>query len=203
MLKTQIVAQMPPLTLFPGPLSMTDDEFFAFCQANRALRIERSVEGDIIIMTPAGGETGSRNATLAATLWIWARKDGRGVAFDSSTGFVLPNGAMRAPNAAWALKSRLAALSPEQKQKFLPLCPDFIVELRSPTDLLADLQAKLEEYRANGAALGWLIDPDTRTVHDYRQDEGIEVLEDAAAVSAEPVLPGFELDLAEIWDPGF
>lgn len=198
------IAEAPPLAVQMYPvIDMSDDDFFAFCQLNRELRIERAATGEIIIMSPAGGETGSRNADLIATLYAWAKQDGRGVTFDSSTGFVLPNKAVRAPDAAWVRRERLAKLTPEEKQKFLPLCPDFVVELRAPADRLIDLQAKMVEYSENGASLGWLIDPQTRTVHVYRPGQAIETLVGATAVTADPELPGFVLDLASIWEPGF
>lgn len=193
----------PPLVLKPGPLRLDEEAFYAFCQANRDLRIERTAQGDIIIMAPAGGESGSRNAEIILALRAFAKKDGRGVAFDSSTGFILPNGAMRAPDAAWVERERLRRLSPEEKQRFLPLCPDFVIELRSPSDRPEDLRAKMAEYIANGARLGWLIDPLTRTVTVYRPGMAPTVLSDPPTVAADPVLPGFTLNLADVWDPGF
>ena len=140
-------------------VNLTDNQLFELCLANRELQIERTAEGDLIIMPPVGGETGWRNAELTAALVGWAHRDGTGVAFDSSAGFLLPNGAMRSPDAAWVRRVRLEKLTPEQKRKFIPLCPDFVVEIRSPTDSLRALQAKMQEYITNGAALGWLIDP--------------------------------------------
>jgi Uma2 family endonuclease len=193
----------PPLVLKPGPLRLDEEAFYAFCRANPDLRIERTAEGEIVIMAPAGGESGSRNSEINFALRAFAKADGRGVAFDSSTGFVLPNGAVRAPDAAWVDRERLRRLSPEEKQRFLPLCPDFVIELRSPSDRVEDLRAKMDEYIANGARLGWLIDPLTRTVTVYRPGAAPLVLSDPIAVAAEPVLPGFTLNLADIWDPGF
>jgi Uma2 family endonuclease len=187
----------------PAGVHMTDDEFFTFCQRNRDLRIERTASGEIVIMPPAGGETGSRNARLAVLLGVWAMKDGRGVAFDSSTGFDLPNGATRSPDAAWVLRERLVKLTPQQKRKFLPLCPDFVIELQSPSDTLDDLQQKMEEYIDNGAQLGWLLAPDTQTVYVYRTGAAMEQLHAPAQLVGDPLLPGFVLNLAEIWDPGF
>ena len=133
---------------------------------------------------------------------MWAKQDQTGVAFDSSGGFKLPNGATRSPDAAWVKRSRLAALTRDQKQKFLPLCPDFVIELRSPTDNLQATQDKMREYMDNGAQLGWLIDPLTRRVHAYRPQSQPEILEAPDTVSADPFLPGFRLDLQRIWEPG-
>jgi Uma2 family endonuclease len=182
-------------------LEMTDDEFFALCQLNRDLRFERTSQGDIIIMAPTGAETGNRNAEITAQLRNWAKQDGTGAFFDSSTGFKLPNGADRSPDAAWIPLSRLATLTTEQKEKFPPICPDFVIELLSPTDTLAVTQAKMDEYIENGAQLGWLIDPELRQVHVYRPRQAVLVLENVAELRADPELPGFVLDLREIWEP--
>jgi len=188
---------------FDPVIQMDDDQFFEFCQINRELRIERTATGKVVIMSPAGGETGSRNAELTLALRSWAKRNKRGVAFDSSTGFILPNGATRSPDGAWVARERLTSLSPRQKQKFLPLCPDFVIELRSPTDEVADLQDKMQEYRANGAQLGWLLVPETHDVYIYRPDTEPEYLQDPDQISGEPIAPGFVLTLADIWDPGF
>ena len=184
-------------------LEMTDDQFFDFCQLNDDLRLERTAEGDILIMAPAGGETSSGSSELNMQLRIWAKKDGRGVVFDSSGGFRLPNNATRAPDAAWVSRSRLAGLTSEEKRKFLPLCPDFVIELRSPSDRLNDQKAKMEEYRENGALLGWLIDPIERQVYVYRPELPVEQLDNPGRVSADPELAGFVLELGEIWEPAF
>lgn len=188
------------LRLAPA-IEMTNDEFFALCQQNRDLRLERTAQGDIIVMPPTGFDTGIRNTSITGQLYNWAKKDGTGVACDSSTGFKLPNGADRSPDAAWVLRERLAGFTPEQKQKFLPLCPDFVIELRSPSDRLEDVQARMEEYIANGARLGWLIDPQSSCVHVYRPGSTAEVLQGEQNVSGEAELPGFVLDLRDIWDP--
>ena len=190
------------VTLRTSPaIELTDDEFFALCQLNSDLRLERTSQGDIIIMAPTGAETGNRNADITAQLVTWTKRDGTGAAFDSSTGFKLPNGADRSPDGAWVRKLRLATLTREQKLKFLPLCPDFVIELLSPTDTLAATQAKMDEYIENGAQLGWLLDPETRSVHVYRPDATVTVLQNVREISADPELPGFVLDLREIWEP--
>lgn len=152
-------------------------------------------------MPPTGWETGERNSELTTQIRLWAKADGRGAASDSSTGFILPNKAERAPDAAWVRRERLAQLTAEQRRKFLPLCPDFAVELMSPSDKLLVVQAKMEEYIANGAQLGWLLDPDNRTVYVYRPNVPLETLENVLEVSGDPELPGFVLQLAEIWEP--
>lgn len=191
-----------PLVVHLRPVvDMTDDELLKFCSINRDLRIERSADGDLIIMAPAGARSGARNAEITSQLVQWARRDGQGVAFDSSAGFRLPNGAVRAPDAAWVRRTRLDVLDEETKDRFLPLCPDFVIELRSPSDTLKTVQDKMEEYRTNGAQLGWLIDPLTRRVHVYRPDDPPMELANPVEVSAEPVLPGFVLSLTAIWEP--
>ena len=182
-------------------IELTDDEFFALCQINRDLRFERTSQGDIIIMAPTGAETGIRNSSITAQLYIWAKRDGTGVVFDSSTGFKLPNGADRSPDAAWIPRSRLATLTAKQKETFLPLCPDFVIELLSPTDALSITQAKMTEYIENGSQLGWLIDPEMRQVHVYRPHQAVAILDNVMEIAADPELPGFVLDLREIWEP--
>lgn len=185
----------------PDELNFTDEKFFLLCGVNRELRLERTANGDIIVMPPTGGITGNRNQEITRQVGNWTRIDKTGAAFDSSTGFKLPNGADRSPDAAWVLLSRLAKLSPEQKKKFLPLAPDFVVELKSPTDDLEATKAKMDEYIANGVRLGLLLDPETRRVHIYRPNAEVEILENPESVSCEPVLAGFTLDLREIWEP--
>lgn len=189
------------IDLRPLP-DLSEREFVALCAANPDLRFERTSQGDILIMPPAGGESGFRNLGIGAALYAWSRADGSGAAFDSSTGFRLPNGATRSPDAAWLRRVRLEGLTPEEKRRFLPLCPDFVIELRSPIDRLVDLQAKMEEYLANGLRLGWLIDPDTRVVAVYRPTQPVERLDHPARIAGDPELPGFELDLGEVWEPG-
>jgi Uma2 family endonuclease len=184
-----------------GPLlpKITDHDFYQFCQANRDLRIERTREGELIIMTPAGGEAGNIEFRLAGLFWNWVEADGTGVGFSPSTGFLLPNGAVRSPDLAWVEGSRWKALAPEEQERFPPLCPDFVVEIRSQTDTLPALQAKMQEYLNNGARLGWLIDPIERVVYVYRAGAEVARLENPAAVSGEPLLRGFVLDVGRLW----
>jgi Uma2 family endonuclease len=190
----------PPLTVQLHPvLDLTDDQLFDFCQINRDLRIERSARGELIVMPPTGGETSEGNAEITMQLRAWAKREGTGTTFDSSGGFLLPNTAVRSPDAAWVSKSRLASLSKEQRRKFIPLSPEFVVELRSPTDSLSVLQEKMLEYLANGTQLGWLIDPEQRRVSVYRPGMPVEILENPDTVSGAPLLPGFVLDLGEVW----
>ena len=180
---------------------MSDDEYFAFCAANPDLRIERTAEGEIEIMPPTGFETGDRNADLTMQLRTWAKRDGRGRAVDSSAEYILPSGAARSPDASWVPRSRLAKLTAEQKKKFLRLCPDFVVELRSPSDRLLQVQAKMREWMDNGAKLGWLIDPEARTVYIYRPGQTTERLIDPRRVEGELPVDGFVLEMADIWNP--
>ncbi|MGH9941107.1 MAG: Uma2 family endonuclease [Pyrinomonadaceae bacterium] len=190
----------PPLLVHLHPvIELTDEQFFEFSQLNRDLRIERTAEGGLLIMPPTGGETGERNAEITIQLGSWAKRDGTGTTFDSSTGFRLPNGAVRSPDASWVSHERLAALSAEEKKKFFPLCPDFVIELRSATDSHAALQEKMQEYLDNGTRLGWLIDPERRRVDVYRPQLPVVKLEQPETISAEPALSGFILDLREIW----
>ncbi len=154
-----------------------------------------------MVMSPAGGESSLRNAEVTMQLNQWAKSDGSGRTFDSSGGFQLPNGAMRSPDAAWIESERLRQLTADQRQKFLPLCPTFVVEIRSPSDRLSSVTSKMREYLANGTSLGWLIDPLERRVHVFRSGSAVQVLVEPDSVSGDPELPGFELDLTEIWDP--
>jgi Uma2 family endonuclease len=193
MLSSTIVLRIPP------KLQMTDDEFFEFCQINSELRIERNKSGELLIMPPTGSETGNRSGSVFGELYIWARQDGTGICFDSSTGFKLSMGD-KSPDASWIKLERWNALSPEQKQKFAPICPDFVVELRSASDNLKPLQEKMQEYmREPGVQLGWLIDRKNRRVYIYRPGLPEECLENPATVSGDPVLPGFVLNMSKIW----
>ncbi|MEM1242666.1 MAG: Uma2 family endonuclease [Cyanobacteria bacterium P01_H01_bin.26] len=195
-----IQTESSPLTVsLPAVAPMTRDEFYTFCQANRDLRIERTAAGDVVIMPPAFSDTGNRNFTLAVRLGVWAEQDGTGLGFDSSSGFTLPNGATRSPGAAWIKADRWNALTEEEEASFAPICPDFVIELRSASDALSGLQAKLQEYMDNGVSLGWLIDRKNRTVHIYRPDQAPQVLENPDAVSGEPELSGFTLAMAKVW----
>ncbi|MCI0486273.1 MAG: Uma2 family endonuclease [Blastocatellia bacterium] len=190
-----------PLVLHLGSAlqRMTDHEFFEVCRLNQDLRIERTSEGDLIICPPTGGQTGRRNFNLTGIFSAWVEKDGTGVGFDSSTGFTLPNGAKRSPDVAWIKRSRWESLTEEEKEEFPPLCPDFVVELRSRTDPLDPLQAKMEEYIENGASLGWLIDPKEKKVYIYRPQSEAVCLDDPATISGDPLLSGFTLDLKRLW----
>ena len=190
---------LPVIIRLHPVIKLTDDQLYDLCQLNRDLRIERTAEGDLVIMPPTGGETGHRNAILVTLLTTWAWQDDTDVTFDSSTGFTLPNGALRSPDAAWIRRSRVMGMPAEQRERFLPLCPDFVVELRSPSDPLSGLQSKMQEYIDHGAQLGWLIDPHSRRVYVYRPNRGVESLENPATISGDPVLPGFVLDLQKIW----
>jgi Uma2 family endonuclease len=188
---------------FPaGVFNWSEDEFFDFCQVNGELRIERSPEGEIIVMSPAGGYAGFQSLKVASQLDVWATKDGSGVAFDSSAGFILPNGAMRSPDAAWVKLSRLKKLNRREKEQFIPLCPDFVVEVASPSDKVSSLRKKMKEYMECGLRLGWLILPALSQVEVY-SSAGVETLDSPATISGEPVLPGFKLELASIWNPPF
>ena len=180
-------------------LCPTDDQFYEFCRLNRELRIERGAEGEVTIMAPAGWESARKNAEITSQVQVWARQDGTGTAADSSAGYVLPNGAVRSPDASWVSNARLASVTAEQRSRFLPLCPDFVIELRSPTDRLPALQEKMAEYLASGAALGWLIDPMNREVFVYRPGLDVERLDEPKSLSGHPVMAGFELRMDNIW----
>lgn len=191
---------MTTLTLNLNPIiKLTDEQFFQLCQENENIRLERTAKGELIIMSPAGGETSNSNAGLTAQIWIWNEQNKLGKVFDSSGGFKLPNGANRAPDAAWVILERWNALTSEQKKKFPPICPDFVVELMSPSDSLKETQDKMKEYRDNGARLGWLINRKSRQVEIYRQGAEVEVRSSPATLSGEDVLPGFVLSLESIW----
>ena len=178
---------------------MNDDEFAAFCAQNGDLQIEREANGDLIIMPPSGAETGFRNSDLTAQLAAWAKRDGRGRAFDSNTEYILPDGAALSPDASWVRIEWLDQFSKEQKKRFLPLCPDFVVELTSPTDRLPRVKTKMEQWMNNGARLGWLIDADPRTMYIYRPGQQTEELKEIDYVLGEGPVEGFRLELTEIW----
>lgn len=179
--------------------SMSHEQFYEFCQANRDLRIERTATGEVVIMPPVFSDAGNRNIKISQQLANWADQSGIGEAFDSSTGFTLPNGATRSPDASWIKLDRWNALRDQQKASFAPICPDFVIELRSSSDTLSSLQDKMQEYIDNGALLGLLIDRKNQAVHVYRPNHTPEVLDNLTSVSAEPELPGFILQMAKIW----
>ena len=195
-----IPVQINPILLrMPPTLDMNDEQFFKFCQINRELRIERTSEGEIIIMSPTGSETGGRNFNLIVQLGIWVKQNGTGKGFDSSAGFKLPNGAERSSDVSWVKLERWEALTKEQRRGFAPLCPDFVIELLSPSDRLDYLQDKMEEYLDNGIKLGWLIDPENHQVYIYRPDTEVEKLNNPATVKGdESILPGFVLVMEEV-----
>lgn len=177
---------------------LSEDEFYAFCQQNRDQKFERRADGTIELMSLTGGESGRRNSRLTSRLDRWAEDTGLGVVFDSSTGFRLPNGAVRSPDAAWVSQAAWEALTPEQRRKHVPLCPDFAVELLSETDSISDLVIKMQEYLDNGLRLGWLLDPKTETARVFRADGSVEVKSFADTLSGEDVLPGFAFPLATL-----
>lgn len=190
---------MTALTLNLDPLiQLTDEAFYKLCQINPDIKFERTAQGELIIVSPTGGESGRKNRRLTQRLGAWTDGDGTGEAFDSSTMFQLPNGAYRSPDAAWISLERWEALTPEQRQSFSPICPDFVVELRSPSDSLRSVQDKMQEYIENGVRLGWLIDPKGQQVEIYRQNQEKEILKSPTYLSCEDVLPGFVLDLSQI-----
>lgn len=194
MLSSPLILQMP------SSMKMTDEQFYEFCQENRDLRIERNQYGEISIMPPTGSETGNRNFNIAGQLWVWSEKDSTGICFDSSTGFKLSTGAERSPDASWIKLERWNNLSQEEKQGFAPICPDFVIELRSRSDNLKPLQEKMEEYMQEpGIQLGWLIDRKNRIVYVYRPQMPVECLENPDSVSSEDVLPGFVLNMSKVW----
>ena len=194
-----LLNRMSPLTIKLDPLTLSDEQFYQLCQNNRDLRFERTCRGDLVIMPPTGGETGNRNLEIAYQLQAWSRSNKLGIAFDSSTGFKLPNSSDKSPDAAWIPLEKWNSLTLKQQQSFLPLCPDFVIELRSKSDDLKSLQEKMEEYLENGNQLGWLINRQDRQVEIYRQGRAVEVLSNPMMLSGEDILPSFVLDLVTIW----
>lgn len=180
-------------------LTLTDAQFAEICRNNRDLRFERTAKGDLIVMSPTGSETGNRNFNLSGQLWLWNRQTQLGYAFDSSTGFTLPNSAIRSPDASWIVRDRWEALNPEERQGFAPICPDFVVELRSPSDRLQLLQEKMVEYIECGCRLGWLLDVTRKQVEVYRPSQSVVILDTPQKLSGDDVLSGFELDLTDIF----
>ncbi len=193
----------PIVLRLPTGVKFTDEQIMEMSSLNPELRIEINALGDLELLFPTNAITSYRNAGIAAALGIWTRDDETGVAFDASVGFTLPNGALRSPDASWVLMSRYAGLTEKDRCGYAPICPDFVVELRSPSDRLRDLHAKMEEYLDNGARLGWLIDPlDSRhRVYIYRPGIEVEVLEAPETLSGDPELPGFVLEMQRIWEP--
>jgi Uma2 family endonuclease len=189
-----------PMVVHTRPaIEMDEEQFFQFCQLNRDWQIERTADGDILIMTPGGGSSGAGSSKLNTLFSLWAERDGTGQVLGSSTGFILPNKAMRSPDLAWVRNERLDALSDEQWDQFLPLCPDFVLELRSPSGSIPRLKLKMQEYRDNGARLGWLLDPSDKRVYVYRPEREMETLENPDCISGEPLLKGFTLEVRRIW----
>ena len=186
----------------PLATKVSDEQFAELCRRNPELRIERTSEGDLIVMPPTGGKTGAQNFYLTTQFGLWVQKDGRGKGFDSSTGFTLPNGAARSPDVSWVIRERWEALSDDQRKQFPPLCPDFVIELRSQTDRLTHLQSKMDEYIANGAQLGWLIDSLEQKIYVYRPRMSVEVLENPKEISGDLFLKGFVLDVQALWAAG-
>jgi Uma2 family endonuclease len=187
---SELLALRPPVT---------HEQFEELCRDYDELRLELTSTGELIVMSGTGFHTGVRNANLTYELIAWTRNDGRGICADSSTIFALPNGARRSPDASWVKREKWDRLTEQQKERFAPFCPDFVVELRSPTDRLTTLHAKMVEYLENGAFLGWLLDPFERRVYIYRPDHEVVILENPEMVSGDPLLPGFKLNVMELW----
>lgn len=188
-----------PTVLNFSPLRLTDEQFESLCRNHPDLNLEMSAEGELIIVPPTSPESGWKNTKLITKTENWSEKDKTGIVFDSSTMFTLPNGAKRSPDVSWMPKEKWNALSEREKRRFARVVPDFVIELRSPSDALEDLHEKMKEYIAVGVRLGWLIDPENKTVHVYRADGAVEVLENPGKISGEDVLKDFELDVREIW----
>ena len=191
MLKTTIT--------IPQTFKVTHEQFQQIAAVNRDLRLERTATGELIVMPPTGSETGNRNLDISGQLWLWNRQTKLGIAFDSSSGFQLPNGADRSPDASWAKLERWQTLTPKEREGFAPLCPDFVVELRSKSDNMEPLREKMREYITNGSRLGWLIDRKNQKVEIYRPNQDLEILDHPRTLSGEDVLPGFVLDLTDAW----
>jgi len=178
---------------------MTDEELMRFCAANEMVRVERDANGELILMSPSGSGTGRTNSELIYQLAAWARETNSGATFDSNAGFTLPDGSMRSPDAAWIAWPRWNALSKQEQEGFAPICPEFVIELRSPSDSLSELQAKMRLWVANGAAVAWLVDPSRKAVEIYRLGREAEVLEGGSAVEGDGPVSGFVLELGRVW----
>ena len=189
----------PRLTLDFTSIRLTAAQFDDLCRDNPDMRLELTSKAELIVMPPAGSKTGQRNFNLNSQFGRWVETDGTGLGFDSSTGFTLPDKAILSPDASWIRRERWDALSEKEQEGFAPICPDFVIELRSSSNSLKSLQHKMREYIGNGAQLGWLINPPERRVYIYRTGEEVEVLSNAETVSADPILPGFVLQLTELW----
>ena len=181
-------------------IKLTSEQFYQLCEENPDLKLERNAKGELIVMPPTGGETGKSNSKFNLQIGLWNEQTELGEVFDSSTGFTLPNKADRSPDVSWVEKSRWSALTPEQREKFIPLCPDFVIELVSPSDSLKKTQEKMQEYMKNGCRLGWLINRKKRQVEIYRPGQDVEVLQSPLTLSGENVLPGFVLNLQKSWN---
>ncbi|MBV5260457.1 Uma2 family endonuclease [Synechococcus moorigangaii CMS01] len=191
---------MATVTLDLQPvLTLTQGQFAQLCQANPDAKLERTAQGELVIMAPTGGETGRVNFELNGQLWYWNKHHGFGKCFDSSTGFILPNGATRSPDMCWVEKSRWDSLTPAQQQKFVPLCPDFVAELLSPSDVVQQTRQKMQEYLDNGCRLGWLINQGDRQVEIYRPGQTVETLTTPKQLAGENILQDFVLDLSDLW----
>ncbi|MDZ7952579.1 Uma2 family endonuclease [Nostoc sp. DedQUE09] len=191
---------MTALTLnLNSVIKLTREQFYQLCEENPDLKLERNAQGDLIIMPPTGGETGKTNSIINAQIWFWNDQNQLGEVFDSSTGFTLPSGADRSPDVSWVKKFRWDALTKEQKEKFIPLCPDFVIEILSPNDSLKKTQNKMQEYIENGCRLGWLINRKKQEVEIYRLGQNVEVLKFPQTISGESVLPDFVLNIQRIW----
>jgi Uma2 family endonuclease len=194
------LAGMRPPFRFRPETPMSDEDLMSFCAANDIARVEREVDGEILVMSPAGNRTGRRNAAIISALDIWAQMDQRGYVFDSSTGFTLADGSMRSPDASWVEAMRWNALTRAEQNRFSPICPDFLIELRSLTDDLAQLEAKMERWISNGAKLAWLVDPERQVVAVYRPGDQPELLNQPEIVEGSGVVAGFKLAMARIWE---
>jgi len=191
---------MTKTTLNLNPIiKLTQQQFYTLCATNPNTKLELNANGELIVMSPTGGETSTWNAEIIIDLGVWNRQTGLGKTFDSSGGFSLPNGAQRSPDAAWIPLEKWNALTLEEKRGFLPLCPDFVIELLSPSDSWKQGAEKMAEYMSNGCRLGWLIEPRNKRVAIYREKEAVEILEAPNLISGEDVLKGFNLNLAKIW----
>lgn len=176
---------------------MSDEDFFEFCQINNELRIERTAKGQLIIMAPTGSETGNRNSQVHGLIWMWNRSKKLGYTFDSSTGFKLPNGAERSPDTSWIIKDRWESLTPKQREKFAPIVPDFVIELRSKDQSLSELREKMDEYMECGCRLGWLIDPQNRRTYVYSENGEIQTYSFEEVLNGGEMMPGLELRWSE------